>query len=587
MIRSFQLRPLGVQPRAALRICAERYFSDCSLTVPSGGRIRCGSVGDRGGQVVFVPNALPDLFEPGAGIGAVNHAPQKSQPLARVVAVAPDVVFADPCILDGLPDVDVAFGRVALRRWSKAEFVHYAELTGVDNAAQLYGEVASILPTDHPLLTRPVLVKRLVELANASSDTSFVEGLRPKANTYFAWLVERLIEREATEKWIDKHGDPPRPLLSVSEHHELLGYIAEEMWISKTSVLNGEMLDSLAEIFCETKGYSPVVSRQVKERLKQHALIISTGAARKEFAFDHDDFREFFLGEKLADYLLTGSNSDVRKLFRMDTLPALTIESANHRIAAGCKDTAPLIHHVLKVGLSESSSTFVRENSGALVAPLLSCPHEESLKIDSLVFPPDSLNGRSMVGIKFSNCYFRPTSLEHSNLSSCRFDACEFEHISVVDGTAQIDKCVLATTKIHSLSSTHEDVTVDYYDPDEITIVLERCGFTFPGEQLTLVAEAVEIDEDLKIVEKALQTFHRSTLVPEGTFRLRLSVNANHFLDHLLPRLTRAGVLEEVRVASSTKYKIGVSLLKIAEALAGCKGSLAAFLSLAGTKGTR
>jgi hypothetical protein len=240
-----------------------------------------------------------------------------------------------------------------------------------------------------------------------------------------------------------------------------------------------------------------------------------------------------------------------------------------------------IIELILRVGLSESSSTFVRENSGAVVAPLLECTHPEQLRIDGLVFPPDALKGRAMERIHFSNCYFRPTSMEHSTLSDCTFESCEFEHLGIVNSAVHVEDCELVGTTIHSLSVTHEDATADYYDPEEISILLERLGFSLPGEQLILVAETIEIDQDLRIIEKALQTFHRSTLVPEGTFRLRLSVNANHFVDHLLPRLLRAGILDEVRVGGSDKYKLGVSLLRIADALSRCKGSSDAFLRIA------
>src|SRR5271166_695294 len=42
-----------------------------------------------------LPHALPDFPEPCSGTRAVNHAPQKAQPLGGVVAVSPDVVLRD------------------------------------------------------------------------------------------------------------------------------------------------------------------------------------------------------------------------------------------------------------------------------------------------------------------------------------------------------------------------------------------------------------------------------------------------------------------------------------------------------------
>lgn len=485
-------------------------------------------------------------------------------------------------LLDALPDADVGFGRVSLKRWSKEEFIRYCELSGLQDAEEFYGAVAAKVRTDHPLLTRAVLVRRLVELAQKEKGRTFVENIRPEANKFMTWLVDRLLEREATEKWIDKHGETPKPLLSVQEHHELLRYVAEEMWISKTAVLNGEMLDSLAELFSEIKGFSPVVSRQIKDRLKQHALLVSVGTSKREFAFDHDDFREFFLGGQLADHLRAKNESDIKKLFRIDIFPTLALDTAVHQIAAEHRDSRKLIELILSVGFSESSSTFVRENAGALIAPLLEWTEGPALEIENVVFPVEGLRGKSLKNAAFKNCYFRPTQLEHSTLTNCSFVCCEFEHLGLVDDNGVIQQCTVSRdSRIHSLTVTQNEESVDIYNPDEIEVLLTRAGFTFEKYKgKTDAQRPIEIDQDLKITEKALQTFHRSTSVSEGTFRLRLSINANHFLSDILPKLLKARVLEiSSRSGATSKYKLGTSLSDIAEALERGRGSLNRFLT--------
>jgi hypothetical protein len=488
-------------------------------------------------------------------------------------------------LLDSLPGVDVAFGRVGLCRWSEEEFISYATLVGLEDAKQFYDAFREILEVDHPLLTRPVLVRRLVQLAIATG-TEFIAQLRPNANNYFSWLVDELIAREAEEKWIDKHGEPPAPLLSRDEHHELLGYIAEEMWNSKTNVLSGEMMDSLAEIFCESKKKSPIVSRQVKERIRQHALIISSSPSGKEFEFDHDDFREFFLGEQLARYIADGTEHEIRKLFRVETLPSVTLDSAVGRLAGACADSTRLIELILRVGLSESSSTFVRENAGSFITPLLRCEHAAGLELKGLVFPPDSLRAWSISEVKFVDCYFRPTSLYASLLKNCRFEGCEFEHLGAVPQSTRIENCVFVDTKIHSLTVEHRESSMDYYDPDQIEAQASRLGFTIEARQLKLsTVVAQEYDEDLRIAEKALQAFHRSSHVHEGTFKLRLSVHDRRFFDEILPRLLKSGIVDEMPGARDRRYRRAVPVVRIAEALSKCNGSFESFLRLAGRKG--
>jgi hypothetical protein len=485
-------------------------------------------------------------------------------------------------LLDALPDADVAFGRVGLARWGEAEFIKYCELMGRANAEQLYQDVTGVVGLDHPLVTRPVLVRQLVDLAESLPSNALMLGLKLHAHTFFSWLVDKLLEREAKQKWIDKHGDPPKPLLTVQEHHELLSYIAEEMWISRTATLTAEMLDSLADLFCDSKKHSPVVTRQVRERLKQHALIIAVGQGKKEFAFDHDDFREFFLGEQLAIHLTNDRETDIRKIFRMDTLPTVAIQSALSAIAQTGVDMQNLINLVLRVGLSEGSSTFVRENAGALLAILLPSNRQEGFIVDGIVFPPQSLALKSILDVTFRNCYFRPTGLQNTELMNCQFLSCEFEHLGLIENSATIRNSTLSRdTHVHSITRVHETEPIDLYDPAEIATALMRAGFTLEPEQMKLRAEVrAEPDQDLRIAEKALQTFTRSTVVSEGTFRLRLSVNASRFMDSILPRLLRAGILETTN-DKGQKYRLGIPLSQIAEALSDCRGSFNSFLELA------
>lgn len=488
-------------------------------------------------------------------------------------------------LLDALPDVDLGFGRVSLKRWGKDEFVKYCRLNDVSDANAFYDSVAVRVSENHPLLTRAILVKRLVELEKQSPDHSFLESLRPEASAFFGSLVDKLLEREATEKWIDKFGDPPTRLLSVAEHKELLGLVAEEMWISKTALLNVDMLDSLAEIFCETKGFSPVITRQVKERLKQHALVVTTGHGRREFGFDHSHFKDFFLGLRLAEYLRESAEVDIRKLFRVDVLPDVALESATHEWTEEKRNVSDLIRLVSTVTWGESSSAFIRENAGAVVARLLETAPVNSLDVVGLMFPVDSLKGRSINKIKFKGCYFRPTELAHCRFVECQFLDCEFEHLGITPDAIDVQSTAVSSdTRIHSVTVTHNGEVSDYFNPDAIRNWLSRIGFDFQNKRLPLGAQEVSpvvMDGDLKMTQHLLQMFHRSTLVSHATLEQRFYNNSERFTQRILPELLQSGVLEESRRTSSgTRYKLGVSLISVAEALRQCKGSFSDFITL-------
>ncbi len=129
--------------------------------------------------------------------------------------------------------------------------------------------------------------------------------------------------------------DPAKPLITLEQHEELLGLIAQEMWISATEVLRQETLDLLADLFAESKSLSAAQSHQIRERLPQHSLLATRGQSRPQYAFDHEDFRKYFLGQAIGRAIQDHSTSDIRALLRAGALPADTCDAIVRHVARG------------------------------------------------------------------------------------------------------------------------------------------------------------------------------------------------------------------------------------------------------------
>jgi hypothetical protein len=117
---------------------------------------------------------------------------------------------------------------------------------------------------------------------------------------------------------------------------------------------------------------------------------------------------------------------------------------------------------------------------------------------------------------------------------------------------------------------------IDLYDPRQIREMLSGAGFTFDSPQHNLPFKPAPVDARLPIFEKAIhsfQPFQRSTQVSAGTFRLRLSLNANRFFEEIFPDMRRAGILEEITHGASGRYRLAVPMSVIASALAQSQGS--------------
>ena len=150
-------------------------------------------------------------------------------------------------LYESFGDRSADFVRLALQRWDQTRFIRYAQLRGVTDNVALFEEVAGRFGTGHPFLTRAVLVERLVDIAADGADWKvLLDSIDAHSEDYFGDFVRAIVTRESY-KWVDKAGDPPRPLLDVDQHYELLAQIALEMWSNETAILKADVIDLEAE----------------------------------------------------------------------------------------------------------------------------------------------------------------------------------------------------------------------------------------------------------------------------------------------------------------------------------------------------
>ena len=110
-------------------------------------------------------------------------------------------------LFDSLDERIVSFSRVSLERWNRKDFIGYCKKRNVLEPESLYKDVRERFQEQHPLLTRAVLVKRLVDVASGSDRYELLTDLGNAPHDYFAQFVDAILDREVSEKWIDRSGD--------------------------------------------------------------------------------------------------------------------------------------------------------------------------------------------------------------------------------------------------------------------------------------------------------------------------------------------------------------------------------------------
>ena len=349
-------------------------------------------------------------------------------------------------LFDAIQDqsVSVDYARTSLDRWNRQKFLEYVRKRGVSDGPQMYERVENKTGAKHPVLTRAVLVKRLIDVSEQGEAGELLERLEQEPYDYFHSFVERIVAREAREKWIDRSGSPRQPLMTTDEHHGLLAEVAKEMWITSTDVLRRDYLELVAELFAADRDKDPSIVRQIKERVTQHSVLALRGL---RYRFDHEDFQSYYLGEGLGRMFTASAGlSDVRidldDYLRKRILPSLAADSAVNAAKRRGVDPRMFLEALQWLVKRAHPSSYIVENAGALAVRLLeSIDDDKRTDLTGFVFPQDSLRGRQLGRVRFQQCQF---------LSTSRCAPCRFSVRGVYDARALVAQAIRGGRCRHS-----------------------------------------------------------------------------------------------------------------------------------------
>jgi len=166
-------------------------------------------------------------------------------------------------------------------------------------------------------------------------------------------------------------------------------------------------------------------------------------------------------------------------------------------------------------------------------------------------------------------------------LEKCRFEGCTFERLEL-SKDCTIKNAEMIDANIISIVAAESDTAV--FAPEAIKTLLRRSGFTLPTTTIDRIESlaAVDLDEDLVLMQRVLRRFLRSTHVSEDVLKARTGDKAQYFVKKLLPALLKSDVLTEVPKAGTRHphYKLKVTMQEINKALATCKGDFKIFLQI-------
>lgn len=491
-------------------------------------------------------------------------------------------------LFDTISPFSVGFSKLELHRWGKSQFIDYCRRRDVADPESIYQRVSERLTETHSLLTRPVLVRRLVDIATESpSLDAFLGRVHASGPDFFAVFVRGIIEREAHEKWIDRSGerDVGTPLLTVDEHCELLSSLALATWEGRVDFLKRDNLEFVSDFFCETKKKSAFQAQQIRERIRGHALLIPSPNSSQAVEFDHEEFRLFFLGEGIAEQirpLNEKARAEVLGILRKGIIPKPAQRSFIQAIKRHPTfERLQAARFLLEISTLDGQASYTQENCSWLIIRLLSEIDAKGLEILGLAFSADALRERKLLNVVFRKCFFSASSAELSSFVKCRFESCHFSQLRIYTSTL-FDDVLLEASVVDSLRFV--DLDIDIWEPASVIDRLKHCGVSFPADEsleTTVTASESHADPELKDLEKIIRYFMRSTHISESVILIKLGNRGRTFVDDRLPELVNRGVMSEIENRGGSyqkRFKLGRTLESINNALTEAHGSYADFI---------
>lgn len=453
------------------------------------------------------------------------------------------------------------FDQIGLLPWGPAETTQYLDQVLVEgrsfeNSQAEYANILSALGGDaeHPMLTRPFLVSQLAKalLTTQLPPENFVSSETDPMSGVAA-VVSAFIQREVTEKWVFL--DTGAPYLTQEQHLELLATVAEEMYRNQKDRLRLDTVETLAAILMDQWGIPAGRQAQVMDMVRSHVLLVLPPDMQQSFrAFDHPEFRDFFVAQALKGHLVTAMNSgDAGPLARFLSYAPLSDGTAGYvcgMVERNQEDVARAIEALCTRVRDEWRPTHLQTNAGTLVAKLLDgVSFEALLMVDApLVLSSLVFEHSHIANVRFIGCHFVNLSLRGARWTNVSIVGSEISELRIDRESSFFTQVLLEQTKVSCVKvSVEAEEEEREYSPKRISALLEGFGIDTGHQPALELSEEPQDHESWRLARRLFSLYSRSTTVTDHmvTNRFHNSGNSAWIVESLVPLAIRHELLEE------------------------------------------
>jgi hypothetical protein len=473
-------------------------------------------------------------------------------------------------LLASLPGTHVSVEQMRLARWERPEavklFREYRSSGGarITEPDSVYDELSARLPVDHPVLHRPFLVFQMASLISSSAKTpsEIADELGGSPIDVVPKVIGALLRREVEEKWRDPSG---QPYLSLDQHVYLLSAVADEMWTQAKSSLPVDLVQLLTEAVMDELRVPTFRRVPISQRVKAHALLVASGNAN-DLAFDHEEFFNYFLAERLVQLARTKDNFGLQRFLELYPMPAIV---ALWTVAIGrwsAEAICGVVERLSTLARAEMRSTHLRQNAGLLAARLSEgWTHEQRVVFDSMYFEGDSWKASILNHADFTKCTFINIDLTDCSWSDCIFSDCRIDGLTCSSQTVLGDCVFRGSSYVQGvlLRNDGEISELRNYIPEECAEMLLRLGARFETPPAFERKLKPVTEDHQRALDAFFRIFSRNSGATEEVMKMKLGKRYSTFVNIVLPLMVRHNVVQATEYrgrGQQSRYELNAPL---------------------------
>lgn len=422
--------------------------------------------------------------------------------------------------------------------WDDQEFDAYIRNKSTGHSPDFGAKMRSVFAVgaNKILRDKPLFVARAAALLDrgvvVDSDRDLVEQ-----------LVASYLDRERTEKLLDKNG---APLMSLEQLIGLMVLIAEEMWIQETRELDIRSMKEVAEVAAAGYSLSAAASNVLIQRVGSLAFL-QIGRSPDRVEFEHEVFFAYFLARRVAELALSNGPLLAGILCR-SALPPACAGLALRQIKTAGGDFERVLQTVT-TSIESDQVRFpqIQVNAGALVvaamATLLPNRTCTAQTLRRLVIADEDLSEMKFVDCIFDRVEFRMSDLSSTSIVNSTASHVVLQEVLVDGARTRLELRGLTADDVFGICERVDNRIETRFNPGSVLRILAACGVP----QINTVQPRAIDGAIVELVESLVRAFSRSTIIWVGDDRhARMASDPNwEFVTKLLKE-TRL-VVEEKR----------------------------------------